>query len=53
MTIFQEQYPSKARTFRSAAEAFHTPEYVCAIQRFPKRTLLRRVIRFFFGPASV
>ena len=36
------------RTYRSTDEAFRTPRYACAIQQYPRLTLWRRFVRFFF-----
>jgi hypothetical protein len=50
MTLFQEPYPHKARTFASTAEAFPcSTHYAAAIQRFPKNTLWRRFCRLLWG----
>ena len=36
------------RTYRTADEAFKTPRYAYSVQRFPRLTLWRRFVRFFF-----
>lgn len=42
--VFQEPYPARARTYSSTAEAFRELPYTAAIQRWPSRRRMWRVI---------
>ena len=37
-TLYQEQYPERARTYASTAEAFNTTDYACAIEIYRARS---------------
>jgi hypothetical protein len=37
------------RTYSSAALAFKDAEYACAVHRFPRNTLMRRLMRLLWA----
>ncbi len=51
--LYQEQFPERARTHCSVAEAFRTAEYACAVELFKAPGPLARLCWLFCGRRGI